>query len=145
MTVISTGNQVSKVISGVSPYSTVLKPAPTPAPSPVVNSNKCESLVSTPAAQGPVGPPGPQGIPGVQGTSGLIEGEEIVYSKRVDFISDNLLYKGDATIGSLTSAPVWRIRQISIASLDGDVTEIWAGGSALFDKVWDNRLNLTYS
>lgn len=79
---------------------------------------------------------GPQGVPG-------ISEEDMVYAKRVDFVTDAELYKGESVVGSLDNSPVWRIRKIIIGG-DGDVTETWAGGTALFDKVWTNRAGLTY-
>ena len=81
------------------------------------------------------------GLLGPQGVDGINE-EDIVYSKRVDFVGDTELYKAEAAVGSAESSPVWRIRKITI---DGDVTETWASGTALFDKVWTNRTNLIYS
>ena len=79
---------------------------------------------------------GPRGFPGVSE-------DEKVYSKRTDFITDELLYRGEADPGSIESDPVWRIRKITI-SLDGDVSEEWADGNANFDNVWADRLALTY-
>lgn len=80
---------------------------------------------------GVIGPPGPSA-------------EEIdVYSKRVDFISETELYKGEAAVGSSEASAVWRIRKLTIA-VDGDVVEIWADGDANFDNVWANRASLTY-
>lgn len=70
--------------------------------------------------------------------------EEMTYSKRVDFINENLLYKGEAAEGTLTSLAAWRIRKVTIGN-DGDVEEIWASGNSNFDKVWDNRVSYTYS
>ena len=83
------------------------------------------------------GQQGPRGIPG-------IAEEDIVYSKRIDFITDDILYKGEAEVGSLESAPVWRIRRITV-SADGDVTEVWAGGTAEFTNSWTGRTGYTYS
>jgi len=68
--------------------------------------------------------------------------EDNVLVNRVDFINDNLLYKGQAKIGSDNSASVWRICKIVIGT-DGDVTETYA--SAHFDKVWNDRLTLIYN
>lgn len=79
---------------------------------------------------------GPRGFPGVSE-------DEKVYSKRTDFITDELLYRGEAAPGSIESDPVWRIRKIAI-SLDGDVSEEWADGNANFDNVWADRLALIY-
>jgi hypothetical protein len=70
--------------------------------------------------------------------------DDVTYAKRINFITDNLLYRGEAAPGALTSDPVWRIRRITIES-DNDVTEEWAGGNSNFDKVWDNHLALSYS
>lgn len=77
-------------------------------------------------------------------TVDVVVGEEEVYSKRVDFINDNLLYKGEAAVGALESATVWRIRKIVIGS-DGDVTETYADGDANFDNAWTDRLTKVYS
>lgn len=70
--------------------------------------------------------------------------EQMAYAKRIDFISDNLLYKGEAIVGTLDSDPAWRIHKIIIGS-DSDVTEIWASGNALYDKRWSDRLSYSYS
>lgn len=83
------------------------------------------------------------GLMGVQGPPGIAE-EDVVYAKQVDFISDSLFYKGEAAVGSLTSAPLWRVRK-TVLAVDGDVSETWASGNANFDKVWDDRLSLVYS
>lgn len=70
--------------------------------------------------------------------------EQVAYSKRLDFISNTLFYKGEADPGALESAQVWRIRKVILGN-DGDVTELWASGSANFNQAWSNRLNLNYS
>lgn len=89
---------------------------------------------TTVVAAGFQGPPGPAGI----------AEEDVVYSKRIDFITDDLLYKGEAEVGSSESAPVWRVRKITV-SADGDVTEVWAGGTANFVNSWTNRASYIYS
>lgn len=70
--------------------------------------------------------------------------EDVPYSKRVDFIDDNLLYRGEAPPGTPTNAASWRLRKVTIG-IDGDVTEEWASGNSLFNKVWDDRLIYSYS
>jgi hypothetical protein len=70
--------------------------------------------------------------------------EEMPYSKRVDFITDNELYKGEAAVGSSEADPLWRIRKLTIG-LDSDVTEVWADGNANYDNVWADRLTYTYT
>ena len=62
----------------------------------------------------------------------VTEEEEMVYSKRVDFISDYLMYRGEALVGGSETAPSWRIRRIEISEIDGDIVEKWADGSANF-------------
>lgn len=86
---------------------------------------------------------GIMGPAGKDGKDGIAE-EDIVYAKRVDFVGETVIYKGEAAVGSADSAPAWRIRRIVLAS-DSDVTETWASGTADFDKTWDNRANYSYS
>lgn len=95
-------------------------------------------------AKGSTGSTGATGATGATGDTGSFE-DEPMYAKRVDFISDDLLYRGEAAVGSSESAPVWRVRRITFGAVDGDVTEQWAGGTANFDKTWDGRLGFTYS
>jgi len=83
-----------------------------------------------------------EGVIGPEGPTGISE-DEIMYAKRVDFVGDDL-YRAEAAVGSLDSDPVWRIRFISFA-VDGDVVETWAGGTAEFDKIWDDRVTEVYS
>lgn len=64
---------------------------------------------------------------------------------RVDFIGDDLIYRAEAPAGTLDAASAWRIRKITISTVDGDVTTEWADGNANYDNIWDNRLSYTYS
>lgn len=77
------------------------------------------------------------------GTTTIISDEEVPFAKRVDFITDNELYKGEAVVGSAEGAATWRIRKVTIGE-DSDVTETWAGGSAEYNKRWSDRLTYTY-
>ena len=80
---------------------------------------------------------------GNSGGTTVTSDEEMPYAKRVDFITDNELYKAEAVVGSLETAVVWRIRKVTIAA-DSDVSETWAGGTSLYDKRWSDRLTYTY-
>jgi hypothetical protein len=81
----------------------------------------------------------------VQISGGAIRPEDdVAFAKRVDFITDQLFYRGEAVPGSAESAPVWRVARITIAN-DDDVTEEWANGVATFTHIWDDRLGFTYS
>lgn len=70
--------------------------------------------------------------------------EDMVYSKRVDFVGEDVIYRGEAAIGTSEGAASWRIRKIAIAA-DGDITETWAGGTSDFNKAWNLRTTYTYS
>ena len=74
----------------------------------------------------------------------LEEADMAVFSKRVDFIGDTLMYKGEAIAGTPESSPLWRISRIDLAN-DGDVSETWAEGAANFNKIWTSRLSYSYS
>lgn len=104
----------------------------------VVSITQVDTVVVNTETQSyvPAGQPGPKGEPGVTE-------EDKVYSKRIDFITDNELYRGEAVPGSAESATVWRIRKISIAS-DNDVVELWASGTDYFDKSWSDRALYSY-
>lgn len=70
----------------------------------------------------------------------IVEGS--MWTKRVDTVGD-IIYIGEAEVGSLESSPVWRISRTEF--LGDDVVILWANGDALFTKVWNNRLSLSYS
>lgn len=70
--------------------------------------------------------------------------EDEVYATRVDFVTDNLIYRGEAQPGTLESQAAWRIRRITIAS-DEDITEEWANGTSAFANIWTDRASLSYS
>jgi len=70
------------------------------------------------------------------------------FSRRVDFLGDTVIFRGEAAPGSSESDPVWRIRRFTfVTGPDGkqDVNEAWAGGTAAFDKAWVDRATLGYS
>jgi hypothetical protein len=87
----------------------------------------------TVVVHGTMGPPGKDGI----------AEEDMVYAKRIDFLDENTIYRGEAPVGTSDNAPNWRIRLVSIAG-DGDVSEQWASGTAAFDKIWADRASYTY-
>lgn len=65
------------------------------------------------------------------------------FSVKLDTVSSNLLYVGEAALNSSASAAVWRIRKIETS---GTVLSVlWADGNQAFDNVWDNRASLSYS
>ena len=64
------------------------------------------------------------------------------YTKLIDTVSPNLLYKGEALPGSVEGAATWRISRIEI--IGEDITEKYAGGSSAFMHIWDDREVLDY-
>jgi len=93
--------------------------------------------VLTEGTQGPPGPPGPAGT----------TEEDMTYARRLDMVSESLMYRGEAAAGSSETDPVWRIRRITV-TLSGalvDVSEQWANGDGLFNNVWADRASLSYS
>lgn len=99
------------------------------------------------AAPGPVQVIAQVDVPeiNVQISGGAIKPEdEVAFAERVDVISDALIYRAEATPGTLDNEDKWRVRRLTIAS-DDDVTVEWADGVATFTKVWDDRLTYTYS
>lgn len=68
---------------------------------------------------------------------------ETALSRRVDFVGETLIYRGEAAPGADESAAVWRIKRIQFGP-DGDVTETWADGAASFTHVWTDRASLPY-
>lgn len=86
---------------------------------------------------------GQQGPQGPQGPAGISE-EQMAYSKRTDFITENLLYRGEAQPGTAETSANWRIRKV-VLGVDGDVTETWADGTADFSKQWSLRSQYTYT
>ncbi len=82
------------------------------------------------------------GIPGPPGPPGPATGEAMPYAKRVDFVGDDVVYRGEAEPGSNESDPVWRIEKIVFTG--EDMASMWAAGAA-FSSSWTNRYTLTYA
>jgi len=68
-----------------------------------------------------------------------------------DYLSGtNLIYKGYARVGSLTSAPVWQIAFITYDGNNNVLSIQWpqnASGNATndYEFIWANRASYTYS
>ena len=66
--------------------------------------------------------------------------EKILYDD--DKSANNKEYFGWAKTGTATSAASWKIMRITYTGNDYVVE--WAGGTQLYNSVWDNRGSLTY-
>ena len=61
----------------------------------------------------------------------------------IDTASSTRIYIGKAKPGSATTAAVWQIlRGETVGAVQ---TFAFAGGTAEYDKVWDNRTSFTYT
>lgn len=67
----------------------------------------------------------------------------MAYARRVDWVSESILYKGEAIAGTAENAAGWRIHKIVIGG-DDDVTETWADGVDTFTHAWTDRLIKAY-
>lgn len=68
--------------------------------------------------------------------------EATQYATNIDKTSTaGYVYICEAAPGTLSSAAAWRISRVDLAT--GSTK--WAGGSAEFDKIADNRTSLAYS
>lgn len=66
------------------------------------------------------------------------------YATKIDDTSTaNVIYIGNAAIGSSGASAVWQIKKLDTSSLALDKT--WADGNSDFDNVWNNRTSLTYN
>ena len=52
------------------------------------------------------------------------------------------VYVGYAVVGSPTSTAVWKIKRIKTTNV---VEVLYAGGTAFYNSIWDNRASLSYS
>ena len=79
------------------------------------------------------------------GDKGVLYALHENYTIMVEYdVSDNPVYLGEGVPGAATSDAAWRIRKVTW--LGGLAVSIkWAGGTTLFDKVWDDRTTYTYS
>lgn len=59
-------------------------------------------------------------------------------------VDNNPVYVGYAVPGSATSAAVWQIRKFTYVGTNPTAIR-FAGGSRLFNAVWDDRASLSYS
>jgi len=52
------------------------------------------------------------------------------------------VYVGYAVVASPTSTAVWKIKRIKTTNV---VEVLYAGGTAFYNSIWDNRASLSYS
>jgi hypothetical protein len=67
---------------------------------------------------------------------------EVQYNKLIDQVG-TFYYIGEALPGTGEAEATWRIKRIEEVGEDYNI--LWASGTANFDKIWDDRLTLTYS
>ena len=80
----------------------------------------------------------------IAGAAGSTSLASLDYLASVDD-DDNPEYVGYAEPGTASSAAKWQIRKVTYeANTDTIVSVKYAGGSAAFDKAWDDRDSYTY-
>lgn len=69
--------------------------------------------------------------------------EDATKATRIDEVSANLTYIGEAEIGTVDTAFKWKIKRMQKTA---NVTAIeWADGNDKADNQWSDRANLSYS
>lgn len=79
------------------------------------------------------------------GVQGPASEDDVAFATRVDFVGDDLIYKGQASPGTLDSENGWRVQEITFVGADEDVVIKWSAGNSNFDKVWDDHLGAVYT
>jgi hypothetical protein len=82
---------------------------------------------------------GEQGPPGPGGGSGA--GTD--YETLLDFVSEDVVYRGDAVPGTAPEASAWRLSKL-LTVPGGEVVIAHANGSTGFVHQWDARATYTY-
>lgn len=73
----------------------------------------------------------------------MIEVTSANSATRIHQVNSNLIYYGWAEIGTLDSAPKWKImRQQTVSSVTRGE---FADGNGNFDNIWNNHESLTYT
>ncbi|MDP2692289.1 MAG: hypothetical protein Q8O88_01455 [bacterium] len=61
---------------------------------------------------------------------------------RLDEVDSNTLYVGEADVGTVDSASLWKIKKVTTT---GTIIKIeWADSVQTFTKIWNNRTTYTY-
>ena len=79
------------------------------------------------------------------GVQGPAAESDVPFATRVDFIGDDLIYKGQAQPGALDASNAWRIQEITFIGPEDDVEIRWANGNSDFTNIWDDRLGFSYT
>jgi len=66
-------------------------------------------------------------------------------TKKLEYSGTLLTYLGEATPGSATSDPTWRVAKYTYDGSNNLTDVQYADGNELFDNVWDDRASLSYS
>ena len=76
----------------------------------------------------------------------VVTGTSSALTIRLAYDADgNLIYKGEAEVGSGTTEPKWQIQKF-FYDANGNLTAVlFAEGDAEYNKVWDNRESYNYN
>lgn len=78
----------------------------------------------------------------IQVMGGTVYTQSSPLSLQLDDVGGTVLYVGEASASTATSAALWRIKKITFTG--DDISIQWAGAGA-YGLIWDNRLAYTYT
>lgn len=73
-----------------------------------------------------------------------ISEDDMPYLEEIDFVDDDIIYRGWAIGDVSMSEPLWRIQKIEFINTDGDVRKRYANNDPEFVFVWNNRATYNY-
>ena len=78
-------------------------------------------------------------------TNYLEEDLEVPYNTQVEFVGEDVMYRGWAEPGTETTESSWRICRVVFINSTKFTVTVWANGNGEFSNVWDDRSTLDYS
>lgn len=76
---------------------------------------------------------------------GALEVEGVNLTIKNEYAGTNLIYTGSAAPGTAVSAAAWAIRKLTYDGSNNPTDVQWASGSAVANKVWNDRASYSYS
>lgn len=73
-----------------------------------------------------------------------ISEDDVPYTEEIDFVNDDVIYKGYADAGTTMDQALWRIQKITFINDEGDVRKRYANDDSAFIHIWNDRATYTY-
>ena len=71
--------------------------------------------------------------------------DDVPLNEEVDFVDDDVIYKGWADEGTTMDQALWRIQKITFINDEGDVRKRYANDNSGFIHIWNDRATFDYS